>query len=410
MKKRTEHNSVTDKYIYLCTRFYKPSSIFITLKGNLPTTEMDRNDLRSQSLDLLRFPLAVAVVFIHVWTPEVYGPMGDVSMYSFINGLIEGLVRGQSVPIYFFISGYVFFLNIDMSPRTYIRKLRNRSKSLFIPYIVWNSAEIAKTLLFMLPGLAFLSDKTVTLAGTHLSASSLAYSYWDASRGLFGNAPTGGDIFPENYPLWFLRDLMIVVLCTPLIHIAIKKAHAYAMTALGIAWLLCVFHPFGHHGQLLTAFFFFSWGAYMSINKKDMLLIFGKMFKTSAALYACLAVAYAIAYMYYPKATTPLKMLNQCAGLIFAYDLSAWLLRKKTCKVNKFLSSASFFVYVTHILVFGQIFRLLCMLLPQSFSDTYLVFITEMLTLAATVCLLLAVFYLMHRFTPRLLKVVAGRK
>ncbi len=96
---------------------------------------MDRNDLRSQSLDLLRFPLAVVVVFIHVWTPNTYGPEGSICLSSFLNGLIEGLIRGQSVPIYFFISGYVFFLNVDMTRQTYIRKLRNRSKSLLIPYI-----------------------------------------------------------------------------------------------------------------------------------------------------------------------------------------------------------------------------------------------------------------------------------
>lgn len=371
---------------------------------------MDRNDLRSQSLDLLRFPLAVVVVFIHVWTPNTYGPEGSICLSSFLNGLIEGLIRGQSVPIYFFISGYVFFLNVDMTRQTYIRKLRNRSKSLLIPYIIWNSVAIAKTFIFMLPCLAFLFRNPLTLADAHLSIKSLAYNYWDASRGLFSDTPATGDIFPEDYPLWFLRDLMIVVLFTPVIHFAIKKARIYAIIMLGAAWLSCFFSPYGHHSQLLTAFFFFSWGAYMSISEKDMLAIFGKMFKASTISYLCLAAAYAIAYVYCQKATILLKMFNQCAGLIFAYNLSAWLLRKKICKVNKFLSSASFFVYITHALIAAQIYRIFCIMLPHSFSDTYLVFITEMFTLAATVCLLLAVFYLMRRFTPRLLKVVAGRK
>lgn len=148
---------------------------------------------------------------------------------------------------------------------------------------------------------------------------------------------------------------MIVVLFTPVIHFAIKKARIYAIIMLGAAWLSCFFSPYGHHSQLLTAFFFFSWGAYMSISEKDMLAIFGKMFKASTISYLCLAAAYAIAYVYCQKATILLKMFNQCAGLIFAYNLSAWLLRKKICKVNKFLSSASFFVYITHALIAAQI-------------------------------------------------------
>lgn len=74
-----------------------------------------KSDLRTQSLDLLRFPLAVIVVSAHVFNKEaiaISGEVFDVCQYSLYNDFllfVDGFLRGISVPVYFFISGYVFF-------------------------------------------------------------------------------------------------------------------------------------------------------------------------------------------------------------------------------------------------------------------------------------------------------------
>lgn len=183
---------------------------------------MDRNDLRSQSLDLLRFPLAIVVMTIHVWFPGVADATADVPALNALSGLVAGLLWDQSVPVYFFISGFAFFLNVDMSAATYRRKLRNRTKSLLIPYIIWNTLAIAKLLLFALPCLGFLFADQRTLADMDLSAGAVAWSYWDISRGIMHTPLVTGEIYPIDTPLWFLRDLMIVVVTTPLLHIALR--------------------------------------------------------------------------------------------------------------------------------------------------------------------------------------------
>lgn len=73
--------------------------------------------LRQEALDLLRFPLAVIVVIAHTFSLDdvvasgitykvsEYPLFGDVSIF------IDAFLRGISVPIYFFISGYVFFVS-----------------------------------------------------------------------------------------------------------------------------------------------------------------------------------------------------------------------------------------------------------------------------------------------------------
>lgn len=371
---------------------------------------MDRNDLRSQSLDLLRFPLAIVVMTIHVWFPGVADATADVPALNALNGLVAGLLWDQSVPVYFFISGFVFFLNADMSAATYRRKLRNRTKSLLIPYIIWNTLAIAKLLLFALPCLGFLFADQRTLADMDLSAGAVAWSYWDISRGIMHTPLVTGEIYPIDTPLWFLRDLMIVVVTTPLLHLALRRARRVTMALLFAAWAASAFFPPGHHSQLLTAYFFFAWGAGISINGRDIFVEFGRKARVAAVAYVALSAAYAVAYCHCAEAMPLLKKANQCAGLITAYNAAAWLLQRGVCRVNRFLASASFFIYVGHMLVVHEVYMALVRLTHADPTGGLGSAAAHVLSIPVTTGLLLGVFYLLRRYTPRLLKVVAGRK
>lgn len=68
---------------------------------------MMKEDLRTQSLDLLRFPLAIIVVAEHVFNKEtiiIPGRTFDVCQFSLYNDFllfVEGFLRGISVPMFF---------------------------------------------------------------------------------------------------------------------------------------------------------------------------------------------------------------------------------------------------------------------------------------------------------------------
>lgn len=140
----------------------------------------------------------------------------------FLNGFVRlyaGMFWDQSVPVYFFISGYVFFLNITLVKDVYIRKMRNRFKSLFIPYLIWNAATILKILLLALPCFAFLFNHQTTFADMDLSLRAIFMSFWNACEGIIpGKLSDTGEIYPQDGPMWFVRDLIIIVLCTPLVN------------------------------------------------------------------------------------------------------------------------------------------------------------------------------------------------
>ena len=146
----------------------------------------------------------------------------------------------------------------------------------------------------------------------------------------------------------------------------------------------------------------------MSINKKDMLVVFGRFFKVSVILYIALGVVHVFAARYYPDLTGIIKRINILVGLLFAYNLSAWLLKNSICKVNAFLASASFFIYVSHGLISGKILKLAYVeIRPASSISLLAVYISVIII---TVGLLLLTFYLLRRYAPETLKVIAGRK
>ena len=367
-----------------------------------------RSDLRSQSLDLLRFPLAVVVLVVHVFTiSEVaFGGqrlhVGDFPLFEQVRCFLDAFLRGQSVPIYYFISGYVFFLGAEMTRKVYVRKLNNRVKSLLLPYVIWTMLAVLLLIVFTCVPLGMYRAEAATLT---FSWKGLLSAFWAYHGELEGR--NVDSTFPLNVPLWFVRNLMVVVLCTPLLYWLLKRAKFYTVMLLGLIWLVvpfCGVNTFSFE----VSFFFFACGAYMSICKKDMLSIFGRHFRLFTILYVALSVLYMMVEEPYPQLAMAVKQCNVLAGLFFAYGFSIWLLQHGVCRPNAFLSSASFFVYVSHSLIVYKIFKLLALLICPR-SDLSLL-LTYVLTIVVTLSVLLVLFYLLLHYAPKVLNVMTGKK
>ncbi len=378
----------------------------------------DKNDLRSQSLELLRFPLAVAIVVVHIFSTEgitILDNLVSTAEYPFfvvMNSIIDGFLRSQSVPIYYFISGFVFFYGIRLTRDVYVRKLRNRVKSLLIPYLIWNAIAVLCVFLKMFPIFSRFSSYTQTAP---FSWSELISSAHISDGVLYLCDPTNGAVIylgnplaPADGPLWFLSYLMIIVILTPAIYWLLCHTRYFAVVLSGVVWFILGCLGFNYLYLFFTALFFFSFGAYMSISSKDMLVEFGKFFHYSALAYPLLSILYIISSFYFPEYLLAIKQVNIFIGLIFAFNLSAWLLKHHWCKVHHCLAQASFFIYVSHILICWRITKFLFTIISPSSDISFLCLYTA--STVITISLLLVVFYLMRKYCSNILKVMIGRK
>lgn len=375
-----------------------------------------KKDLRSQSLDLLRFPLAIIIVAVHVFNSNsisVQNRIYEVSSFSLYNDFllfVDGFLRGISVPVYFFISGYVFFIGVnEFTKDVYFKKIRNRIFTLLIPFIIWNIAEImigiAKCLYS--DSLSFASNGVEL----NLTFKNFLSCFWRCNGELFWSiAPTGervaagGSPFPINSPLWFIRDLMIIVCITPLIHYILKRTKYFFIAVMTVLFFIPNIHV-----PYLSAFLFFSMGAYLSIYKKDMVKEFGRHFKISMIIYPLFSLLSIIATIHNCVALPYIfKQVSIIGFLVFAYNISICILQNTNINPGRTLPAASFFIYVAHSLIFQRATKLMFMFLnPDNSIEVISAYI---LSVAFTVLSLLFVFILMKKYTPRILQFVTGRK
>lgn len=88
----------------------------------------------TETIGVLRFPLMVCVVLIHVKVPnqEEYLLVDIFDRY-----VVESFVR-IAVPLFFFISGFLFFCRVnEFGKSEYWNKLKKRVKRIFVPFVFW---------------------------------------------------------------------------------------------------------------------------------------------------------------------------------------------------------------------------------------------------------------------------------
>ena len=90
--------------------------------------------LLSETIGVLRFPLMVCVVLIHVDIPNLRN-------YLFVDILDSYLLESFvviAVPLFFFISGYLFFSGTEnFGYVEYVNKLQKRMMRLLVPFVFW---------------------------------------------------------------------------------------------------------------------------------------------------------------------------------------------------------------------------------------------------------------------------------
>lgn len=151
-------------------------------------------DIRGR-IALLRFVMIFGVIVLH--TPA-YVPMSEVGngWFELTKAYFQLAVFRATVPVLTVISGFLLFgACLDREPA---RLFRKKGRTILIPFLFFNLA--------LLP----FALGAELLAGVKLSSS-----LWPFDVATWFNAAFGISGSPINYPLNFLRDLLVLILLAP---------------------------------------------------------------------------------------------------------------------------------------------------------------------------------------------------
>lgn len=346
---------------------------------------MNQDARLSKVIDTMRLPLIYLVVIAHLvpFTLEKvnFSFIGD-DFFVLVSEMFSHHVAKLSVRCYFLVSGYYFFKHYSGNLRSFLkRQYKSRFRTLLKPYLIWNSiaflAFIFKNKIFISMGLSAEPEFAT------LKESSLLYMFWSG---------------PWNFPLWFVRDLICMILISPLILYFIKYLKHYGVILLAILYLTQIGKDIP--GFSLTAIFFFSLGAYFSLEKKNMLQLFYQL-KIPAFILAIVFLFTALKYNPEPSHEYFVRLFI-LFGVITTFNLFAYL-NDNYPFMNKLtgFSSLSFFIYVIHEVYIinwlkGFFYNL------SLYDNLWMKYLAYWTIPVICIAIIAAIYYSMMKLTPRL--------
>ena len=95
------------------------------------------SDYFTSKKNKVTFLLAVLVFFIHISTLANYSLSGHIGKFLFTFHSLMLILAEVAVPMFFIISGALFYKNY--TPSKTLEKYKSRFFSLVIPYLFWNT-------------------------------------------------------------------------------------------------------------------------------------------------------------------------------------------------------------------------------------------------------------------------------
>lgn len=315
-------------------------------------------ELQSETIKWLRFPLIIGIVFIHnntILNQNISYPQWVITIISLFGNVLPRIC----VPLFFIISGYLFFLNLDYSYKGYLHKIHRRFYTLLIPYFLWNSIAFLLLILF------------AQISITEIIVNPLKFVFtvfFDYRGGM-----------PANFPMWFIRDLIILILFTPIIKIILHYTHGLILLLLLLLWMINI--DFMNIFPRCSSVLFFMTGAFLSIRHINLLTPSFYIGRILIILYPILAIIDSITKEsiynnYYHK-------IGIILGVLITLYITPLMIKKKKFRIMFKMEDMSFFIFSSHALFIYKFTTLIHKTIsPQNpFLLMFLYFIIPILTI-----------------------------
>jgi len=286
----------------------------------------------SKRITALRFLLIVFVVFIHnnlkadeainYYHLDFLEPVA----ITWLKAIVTNVLGGAAVPLFFLFAGFLQFSKGD----SYKMLLKKRAKSLLVPYIAW-------TLLNVL--FYFIAQSIPQLSSFFQNENNIVRNWnfvdWLNLFWIHGN----GHQMPLVYQFWFVRDLISLIVLSPLLRFIAKKAPFLTLVAITLCYLNPIPMGFG------TAIFFYMAGFFFAEYSISFFKIADKVNYFEYAILLAFTAAVNIVNL----EDLSLHGLGTIFSCLFFLKLSLSIIKnEKLFALSKYLAGFSFFLYAIH--------------------------------------------------------------
>lgn len=231
--------------------------------------------------------------------------------------------------------------------------------------------------------------------------------YWDCFT--WGN---GTNIFgypvcssgPILVPMWFIRDLLVLSVLTPIIYWLVRKLRIFYLLIV----LICCFTDIWVNFLGLTIFsvLWFSIGAYFGINKLDM-VVTARKFRTLSYLLFLITL---FPLVWFGGSTASVGfdviLIFIISGIFVVINIFAWLIERQYVGLYPLFVKSAFFVYALHMFFQGRVMWASNTALA---SGNYVIMIVNYLATPFLLVLLCLILYVaLRKFAPKLLALLTG--
>lgn len=353
------------------------------------------NKYLSNKLKSISFILMVLVVFIHSYNVGIKYNSEIVYKDQYINLFLQNIVSKGfaiiAVPLFFIISGYLLFLNLKNGKlNTFLPKFKKRVKTLIIPYLFWS-----------LYGLIFIYLlQSLPFSRPYFNNQLIEeYSLIRILKTIFIN--------PVPYQLWFIRDLIILIILSPLLYRLIKSFKLFILIFFLLTWLF-EFNFFIFSNEAL---FFFTLGLYFALNGISLNQPILKVFSApliflwiTIVLIKTLLILFQFEIEWIITALTKLSVLIGVLSIWGAYD---YIFENTDISKNKIfpIFQYSFFLYVTHEPLLSISRKSLQNLLgPSEISSITAYFLAPIITISVSII----IAYILKKNIPKFYYIITG--
>lgn len=353
--------------------------------------------IESKVLDVVRIPCIILVVLIHITgygMRQVNMYPDDYSLYISVNRLFSSVIGGVAVPVFFLVSGYLFFRNCEFTKTTYKAKLKRRLHTLLIPFLLWNALYLTVKLAPLL--IPALSGISLCEFPGEINLKSLLSAFWNFNE-------SG---FPIVVPLWFLKDLIVMSILSPMVYCFVRYAKLYGLIALLLVWISGVLSPIMSRIPLdMNSVFFFTAGAYFGIWRINIVEWFWSLRHISW----CYIVLVSIEMVKSLGNISPyVHRIGILFGIVGIFALATIWVADNPIIDTKSVSGIVFFIYAIHDpWLVASCGRVVEFLLP---TGQWSLILGYFLTGCVIVAFGILLYKILNKLMPRIIGIMVGKR